>query len=162
MLGAGFSFALLAACVKLLAEHNVPTGQIVFFRAFVALAVLFVFMRWRGLAIATPLWKKQLSNNVVGIIALVAYFSSIKLLPLTTMAYLMSTMKQPMVRKVLRSSSDLSRLRIRRPASLLTGQQASDWPVDLEAFLRSLASGTTYWDDLWLRDGDVIEVPDRE
>ena len=84
MLGAGFSFALLAACVKLLAEHNVPTGQIVFFRAFVALAVLFVFMRWRGLAIATPLWKKQLSNNVVGIIALVAYFSSIKLLPLTT------------------------------------------------------------------------------
>lgn len=84
MLGAGFSFALLAACVKLLAEHKVPTGQIVFFRAFVALIILFVFMRWRGLAIATPLWKTQLSNNVVGIVALVAYFSSIKLLPLTT------------------------------------------------------------------------------
>jgi ankyrin repeat protein len=85
--------------------------------------------------------------------------SAVKLLPLTSMSYLGVAMKQPSVRNALRSSSDLSRLLLRRSANPLTGQPAGDITVDLETFQRS---NTTQWDDLWLRDGDVIEVPDRE
>jgi len=85
--------------------------------------------------------------------------TEVKLLPLTTMAYLAATMKQSPVRNVLRSTSDLSRLRITRRASSVTGQPARELTVDLEAFQRS---GKQQWDDLWLRDGDVIEVPDKK
>ena len=85
--------------------------------------------------------------------------TTLKLGPNSFGAYLAATMKQPNVRQILRSSSDLSRLRIRRLADPATGQPAREWTVDLETFQRS---GATHWEDLWLRDGDVIEVPDRE
>ena len=52
--------------------------------------------------------------------------------------------------KVLRSSSDLSRVKITRRFAA-SGQQQS-WVID--------CSGGRF-PDLWLRDGDVIEVPDR-
>jgi hypothetical protein len=68
-------------------------------------------------------------------------------------------MKLPPVRNVLRSTSDLSRLRITRRADPATDQRAGALTVDLEAFQ---VSGKRQWDDLWLRDGDVIEVPERE
>ncbi|MEY2409412.1 MAG: hypothetical protein QOF48_2082, partial [Verrucomicrobiota bacterium] len=70
-----------------------------------------------------------------------------------------AAMKQPQVRNVLRSTSDLSRLHIRRQADARLGQPARELTVDLEAFQRS---GKLQWDDLWLRNGDVIEVPERE
>ena len=85
--------------------------------------------------------------------------TDVKLLPLSTMAYLASAMKLSPVRNVLRSTSDLSRLRIARRADPATGQPARELTVDLEAFQRSSKS---QWDDLWLRDGDLIEVPERE
>jgi hypothetical protein len=85
--------------------------------------------------------------------------SPIKLMPLSSASYLAPVMKLSSVRNVLRSTSDLSRLRIRRPADPATGQTAKELTVDLEAFQRS---GKQQWDDLWLRDGDVIEVPERE
>jgi hypothetical protein len=85
--------------------------------------------------------------------------TEVKLIPVTTMAYLASAMKQSPVRNVLRSSSDLSRLRIRRRADTAIGQPAGDLTMDLEAFQRS---GKLQWEDLWLRDGDMIEVPERE
>ena len=75
------------------------------------------------------------------------------------MAYLAPVMRIPAVRNVLRSTSDLSRLRITRRADPAIGQSAKELTVDLEAFQ---SSGKQQWDDLWLRDGDVIEVPERE
>ncbi len=85
--------------------------------------------------------------------------TEVRLMPVSTIAYLASAMKQSPVRNVLRSSSDLSRLRIRRRADVAINQPARELTVDLEAFQRS---GKQQWDDLWLRDGDVIEVPERE
>jgi hypothetical protein len=85
--------------------------------------------------------------------------TAVRLSPVTGMSYLGNAMRQGAVRNILRSSSDLSHLHIQRLAIPLTGQPASDVTVDLESFQRS---SNTQWDDLWLRDGDVIEVPDRE
>lgn len=85
--------------------------------------------------------------------------TEVKLLPFNTMAYLASAMKLSPVRNVLRSTSDLSRLHITRRADAAIGQPAKELTVDLEAFQRS---GKQQWDDLWLRDGDLIEVPERE
>jgi len=85
--------------------------------------------------------------------------TEVKMLPLSTMAYLASAMKLSPVRNVLRSTSDLSRLHITRRADPAIGQPAKELKVDLEAFQRS---GKQQWDDLWLRDGDLIEVPERE
>jgi ankyrin repeat protein len=85
--------------------------------------------------------------------------TEVKLLPFNTMAYLAAAMKLSPVRNVLRSTSDLSRLRITRRANPTTDQPAKELKVDLEAFQRS---GKQHWDDLWLRDGDLIEVPERE
>ena len=81
-LGAGLSFALLAAFVKLAAEQGVPTGQIIFFRSFISALALYAFMHWRGLPVATPRWKDQLTASLGGVVSLVTYFYAIKMLPL--------------------------------------------------------------------------------
>lgn len=82
MLGAGFSFALLAAFVKLAAEQGVPTGQIIFSRSLISAIALYAFMRWRGLPVATRHWKNQLTGNLGGVVSLAMYFYAIKMLPL--------------------------------------------------------------------------------
>lgn len=83
-LGAGITFAFLAACVKLLAQKGVPTGQIVLVRSLIPTLVLLVFMRWRGLPVRTPLLRLQLTGSLSGVISLAAYFYAIKVLPLGT------------------------------------------------------------------------------
>jgi hypothetical protein len=105
--------------------------------------------------------NKQFSDCVLRKVQVVVKgeATEVKLLPLNTMAYLSSAMNLSPVRTVLRSTSDLSRLRITRHADPATGQPAGELKVDLETFQRS---GKRQWDDLWLRDGDVIEVPERE
>jgi drug/metabolite transporter (DMT)-like permease len=84
MLGAGFSFAVLAAFVKLTAEQGVPTGQILFFRSLFSAVALLGFMQWRRVSVTTPLWKTQISGSLGGVISLAAYFHAIKMLPLAT------------------------------------------------------------------------------
>lgn len=84
MLVAGLGFALLAACVKLAAGQRVPVEQIVFYRSLLSVVSLYGFMRWRGVSVATPLWKEQSKRSITGVLALAAYFFAIKLLPLAT------------------------------------------------------------------------------
>jgi hypothetical protein len=57
------------------------------------------------------------------------------------------------VRDLLGSSSDLTRVKVTRPAS--ANQPAHSWTLDA-----SQPDDET--NSLWLRDGDVIEVPDKE
>ena len=64
-------------------------------------------------------------------------------------SYLSRTLKLPEVQSILRTSSDLSRIEVKRTD-----------PITKKALKLSVEPkpGT---DDLWLRDGDVIEVPDK-
>jgi len=76
--------------------------------------------------------------------------TELQVLPSKGSAIIWSVLTRQEVRSALFSSSDLSRLKVTRrdPAS---GKQ-HEWIVD--------CSGGKY-PDLWLRDGDVIEVPDK-
>ena len=66
-------------------------------------------------------------------------------------AYLSPTLKISPVQKILRSSSDLSRLKLKRP------DPKSGKP--LEILINAQKSNDA--DDLWLRSGDVIEVQEK-
>ena len=83
MIAASFLFACMGVCVKLAAAtHSV--AEITFWRSFVALLLLFVLVRVRGVTLATPHWRWHLTRGVVGYTALFGYFYAIALLPLAT------------------------------------------------------------------------------
>ena len=83
MLVASFLFACMGVCVKLAAATH-TAAEIVFYRSFVSLLLMFALIRLRGVSLATPHWRWQLSRGVVGFLALSAYFWAISLLPLAT------------------------------------------------------------------------------
>ena len=70
--------------------------------------------------------------------------------------YLSRALKLPPVQSVLRSSSDFSRLKIRRVEA--GTKKAKELAADVVPFWDGKEA---IWEDLWLRDGDVIKVPDK-
>jgi len=72
-----------------------------------------------------------------------------------TGTYLAQAIRQPAAENLLTSSSDLSHVKIHRRAA---EAQAKDITENVEAFWKTQKP---FSDDLWLRDGDVIEVPDK-
>ena len=83
MLVASFLFACMGVCVKFAAETH-SAVEITFYRSFISLILMFGLVRLRGVALATPHWRWQISRGVVGFSALFAYFYAITLLPLAT------------------------------------------------------------------------------
>src|SRR5262249_53106640 len=70
--------------------------------------------------------------------------------------FLSPALKLAPVQSVLRSSSDLSRLKIKRAEA--GAQKAKELTADEVSFWNSREA---IWNDLWLREGDVVEVPDK-
>ena len=83
MLVASLLFACMGVCVKLAAETH-SAVEITFYRSFISLILMFGLVRLRGVRLATPHWRWQVSRGVVGFSALFAYFYAITLLPLAT------------------------------------------------------------------------------
>lgn len=83
MLVASFLFACMGVCVKFAAVTH-SAVEITFYRSFISLILMFGLVRLRGVSLATPHWRWQLSRGVVGFSALFAYFYAITLLPLAT------------------------------------------------------------------------------
>jgi drug/metabolite transporter (DMT)-like permease len=83
MIAASFLFACMGVCVKLAAESH-SAVEITFYRSFISLLIMFGLVRLRGVALATPYWRWQISRGVVGFAALFAYFYAIIMLPLAT------------------------------------------------------------------------------
>ncbi len=82
--------------------------------------------------------------------------SEVTLMGLQGDTYLSQALKLPEVQSILRSSSDLSRVRVNRTDPEIS--KARDYTLDETPFVygqKPLA------DDLWLREGDVIEVPEK-
>ena len=84
MIGASIAFALMAAGVKLAAQHDVPLGQIVFYRCLLSIVIVGVYMRLRGLEFRTPHWRAHLQRGGAGFFGIIAYFAAIMLLPLSS------------------------------------------------------------------------------
>lgn len=83
MVLASLLFACMGVCVKLAAATH-SAGEIVFYRSFISLILMAGLVRLRGVSLATPHWRWQISRGLVGFSALFAYFWAITLLPLAT------------------------------------------------------------------------------
>ena len=83
MVLASLLFACMGVCVKLAAATH-SAVEIVFYRSFLSLILMYALVRLRGVSLRTPHWRWQVSRGVVGFSALFAYFYAITLLPLAT------------------------------------------------------------------------------
>lgn len=83
MIAASFLFACMGVCVKLAAETH-SAVEITFYRSAIALGLMALLVRARGVRLATPHWRWQITRGVVGFSALFSYFFAITLLPLAT------------------------------------------------------------------------------
>ena len=73
MLVASLLFASMGVCVKLAAQTH-SAVEITFYRSFVSLFLMYGLVRLRGVRLATPQWRWQISRGVVGFSALFAMF----------------------------------------------------------------------------------------
>ena len=83
MIAASFLFACMGVCVKFAAATH-SAVEITFYRSFISLLMMYALVRLRGVALATPHWRWQVTRGIVGFSALFSYFYAITLLPLAT------------------------------------------------------------------------------
>ncbi len=83
MLVAGFLFGCMGVFVKLGAEYFSHI-ELVFYRSFLGLLMIYAVICQRRLSLATPHLKQHLWRGVSGTIALMLYFYCITVLPLAT------------------------------------------------------------------------------
>lgn len=84
MIIATFAFSGMELLVKSL--DRIPTQQIVFFRAWIALVICWVMIRRAGLSLWGTNKKLLIARGATGTFALILYFYSLKTLPLATAA----------------------------------------------------------------------------
>jgi drug/metabolite transporter (DMT)-like permease len=83
MLAAGFLFGCMGVFVKLGAQYFSP-NELVFYRSFVGLLMIYAIVRQRGLTLATRHWQPHLWRSVSGTVAMMLFFYCITVLPLAT------------------------------------------------------------------------------
>jgi len=116
---------------------------------------------------------KSITDYLKGSVELVTHDQKVKLsiYPSTAGSELDSVVRQEEAQKVLLSSSDLSRVKVMR-RDVKTGN-TREWLVNCSppqspsngstvfSFQSSLGADSQPTSDLWLRDGDLIEVPEK-
>jgi drug/metabolite transporter (DMT)-like permease len=83
MLVAAFGFAIMGALVKVGAQ-KFGSGELVFYRSFFGLMVIYLYILSKKLPLATPVMFKQMSRALVGFASLILFFYAIAHLPLAT------------------------------------------------------------------------------
>ena len=83
MLVAALGFAIMGALVKIGAE-KFSSGELVFYRSFFGLVVIWLYIYQQKLPLATPVMNKQISRALVGFASLIMFFYAIAHLPLAT------------------------------------------------------------------------------
>lgn len=83
MILASLLFAGMGVCVKLGASRFAAV-ELVFYRGFISLLLIYGYMRWQRLPLASPHWRLHLTRSLSGFISLVMYFYAISMIPLAT------------------------------------------------------------------------------
>lgn len=83
MVVAGLLFALMGVFVKLGAQHF-SSAELVFYRSFVGLVVIYAIVRQQKLRLATPHLRMHLWRSLSGFFALMLFFYAISALPLAS------------------------------------------------------------------------------
>jgi len=81
MVAASVLFACMGVCVKLGASLF-SAAELVFYRGFVALVLLWSYVLVKRLSLATPHWRSHVRRGLWGFVSLVMYFYAISELPL--------------------------------------------------------------------------------
>ena len=82
-LAAGFLFGCMGVFVKLGAQYF-SHNELVFYRSFLGLLMIYAIIRQQGLALATRHWQSHLWRGISGTVALMLFFYCITVLPLAT------------------------------------------------------------------------------
>jgi len=115
MLVAALLFAVMGACVKLVALPawgGYSIAEIVFYRSLLGALALAAFVRSRGLSLATPVVGMHLRRSTVGTVALSLWFFSSTVLPLGT-AMTLNYSSSLFLAAVVVAAALLSRRRVR-------------------------------------------------
>lgn len=83
MLAAGFLFGCMGVFVKLGAQYF-SHNELVFYRSFVGLLMIYAIVRQQGLSLASRHWQPHLWRSISGTIAMMLFFYCITVLPLAT------------------------------------------------------------------------------
>jgi len=83
MLAAGFLFGCMGVFVKL-GAHYFSNIELVFYRSFLGLLMVYAIIRQQGGSVATAHWGGHLWRGISGSIALMLFFYCITVLPLAT------------------------------------------------------------------------------
>ncbi|AJW45812.1 MULTISPECIES: DMT family transporter [Ralstonia] len=83
MILAAFAFSAMGVCVKLASAHY-STGEIVFYRSVIGMALMGAVLYRTGAGIRTPYLTSHIKRSVFGVTSLLLWFTSISLLPLAT------------------------------------------------------------------------------
>ena len=83
MLAAGFLFGCMGVFVKL-GAHYFSNIELVFYRSFLGLLMVYAIIRQQGGSVATAHWGGHLWRGISGSIALLLFFYCITVLPLAT------------------------------------------------------------------------------
>ena len=83
MLAAGFLFGCMGVFVKLGAQYF-SHNELVFYRSFLGLLMIYAIVRRQGLSLTTTHWQPHLWRSISGTIALMLFFYCITVLPLAT------------------------------------------------------------------------------
>jgi len=75
------SFALMAACIRVLSE-SLPQSEVVFFRNFLALLLLLPLLHQQKVSLKTEVWGLHLFRALIGLSAMYLYFYALFQLPL--------------------------------------------------------------------------------
>lgn len=83
MLAASLLFACMGVCVKL-GSARFSAAELVFYRGFIALLLIYAYVSVAGLSLATPHWRTHISRGLAGLLSIVLYFQAISMIPLAT------------------------------------------------------------------------------
>lgn len=83
MIAASLLFACMGVCVKL-GSVRFSAGELVFYRGFISLLLVYGYMRLHGFSPATGHWRVHVTRSISGYASLVMYFFSISMIPLAT------------------------------------------------------------------------------
>ncbi len=84
MIVAALLFAVMGLCVKLGAAHGFSTAELVFYRSFIGLVVIYFIVWRRGYSLRTHHLRSHVYRGTSGFVALLLYFHAIGRLPLAT------------------------------------------------------------------------------
>jgi len=83
MVVASLLFASMGVCVKP-GSTQFSVGELVFYRSFIPVLMLYGYVRLAGLSLCTPHWRTHVTRGFAGFVSMLMYFYAITVIPLAT------------------------------------------------------------------------------